>query len=43
MMTDPIRQMAHPIRPNGPNSSFKNIAANTALLIRGEIIHKLPY
>jgi hypothetical protein len=30
-MTDPIRQIAHPIRPSGPNSSFKNIAASTAL------------
>src|SRR5437763_173326 len=31
MITDPIRQIAHPIRPNGPNSSFRNIAASTAL------------
>ena len=32
-MTDPIRQIAHPIRPRGPNSSFRNIAAKTALKI----------
>jgi len=42
MMTDPIRQIAQPMRPNGPNSSFKNIAAKTALQSVTLPSHKYP-
>ena len=42
MMTDPIKHIAHPIRPKGPNSSFRNIAARTALPLISINIQKYP-
>jgi hypothetical protein len=43
-MTEPIRQIAHPIRPNGPSSSLRNTAANTALMsVSAQTKYAAPY